>query len=95
MHRTPGSTKDYLSWLEDVDLVMMNGKRYTYDDPLVRLYVRLHGRPVPPSDADVVREVRAYAQTRVLQPVAVAAPVAVGADRPAEAGGTSGIIEID
>ncbi len=49
LRRTPGSTKDYLSWLEDVDLVSMAGKRYTYDDPLLRLYVRLHARPVPPS----------------------------------------------
>src|SRR5262249_37578771 len=27
--RTPGSTKDYLSWLEDVDLVTSRGKRYS------------------------------------------------------------------
>jgi hypothetical protein len=94
LHRTPGSTKDYLSWLEDVDVIAMHGKRYSYDDPLVRLYVRLHARPVPPTDADVVREVRAYAQARL--PQAVTAPaVLVAADRPAEAERPSGIIEID
>ena len=27
LHRTPGSTKDYLSWLEDVDLVTCRSKR--------------------------------------------------------------------
>ncbi len=96
LHRTPGSTKDYLSWLEDVDLVTMHGKRYTYDDPLLRLFVRLHVRPVPPSDADVVREVRAYAQARLPQsPAQAAKPVAAGMDRSSESGGASGIIEID
>lgn len=97
LRRTPGSTKDYLSWLEDVDLVSVAGKKYTFDDPLLRLYVRLHARAVPPSDTDVVREVRAYAASRLqLVPAAVAAqPVAVAADRGAEGGASSGIIEID
>jgi hypothetical protein len=95
--RTPGSTKDYLSWLEDVDLVTMRGKRYTFEDPVLRLYVRLHARPVPPTDADVVREVRAYAQARA-QSVPARATVTVaaaGPERSTDNGGTSGIIEID
>jgi len=97
LHRTPGSTKDYLSWLEDVDLVGMHGKRYSFEDSLLRLYVRLHVRPVPPTDADVVREVRAYAQARLPQAVAPSAvPVTAAVERVAEAGGgVSGIIEID
>jgi hypothetical protein len=97
LHRTPGSTKDYLSWLEDVDLVGMHGKRYSYEDSLLRLYVRLHVRPVPPTDADVVREVRAYAQARLPQAAGPSAvPVAAAVERVAEAGGgVSGIIEID
>ena len=33
LHRTPGSTKDYLSWLEDVDLVASRQKRYSFTDP--------------------------------------------------------------
>ncbi|HXT69950.1 MAG TPA: hypothetical protein VN700_09360 [Vicinamibacterales bacterium] len=98
LQRTPGSTKDYLSWLEDVDVISMHGKRYSYDDPLVRLYVRLYARPVPPTDADIVREVRAYAQARLPQmtptPVAVTAASAVS-DRTADAERASGIIEID
>jgi hypothetical protein len=98
LHRTPGSTKDYLSWLEDVDLIAMHGKRYSYEDPLVRVFVRLHARPTPPADTVVLREVRAYAQPRlaVAAPAAAAAPapVAVAAERAAEAG-ASGIIEID
>lgn len=93
LHRTPGSTKDYLSWLEDVDVISMHGKRYSYDDPLVRLYVRLHARPVPPTDADIVREVRAYAQARV--PQLVPAPVMAAVDRSADGDRASGIIEID
>src|SRR5262249_12957571 len=37
LQRTPGSTKDYLSWLEDVDLVTSRQKRYSFTDPLLRL----------------------------------------------------------
>ena len=48
LRRTPGSTKDYLSWLEDVDLVTSRQKRYSFTDPLLRLWVRLHCRPTPP-----------------------------------------------
>jgi hypothetical protein len=44
LHRTPGSTKDYLSWLEDVDLVTSRQKRYSFTDPVLRLWVRLHCR---------------------------------------------------
>ena len=59
--RTPGSTKDYLSWLDDVDLVTSEQKRYRFLDPLLRVWVRLHCRPCPPSDEDIAREVEAYA----------------------------------
>ncbi len=59
LHRTPGSTKDYLSWLEDVDLIVSRQKRYSFADPLTRLWVRLHCRPVPPSVDEVAREVQA------------------------------------
>jgi hypothetical protein len=95
LQRTPGSTKDYLSWLEDVDVITMQGKRYTYDDPLVRLYVRLHAKPIPPTDADVVREVRAYAQARMPQAAAVPAVAMASVERAADGDRTSGIIEID
>ena len=60
LRRTPGSTKDYLSWLEDVDLIVSHQKRYSFADPMMRLWVRLHCRPAPPSDDDVVREVHKY-----------------------------------
>ena len=94
LQRTPGSTKDYLSWLEDVDVITMQGKRYSYDDPLVRLYVRLHAKPVPPTDADIVREVRAYAQARVPQ-LAQAAVALASVERSPDGDRASGIIEID
>ena len=91
--RTPGSTKDYLSWLEDVDLVTSRLKRYSYTDPLLRVWVRLHCRASAPTDDDLAREVHRYALPR-LPPAAL--------DRPpqaepalAMAGGASGIIEID
>ena len=68
LHRTPGSTKDYLSWLEDVDLVTSRQKRYSFTDPVLRLWVRLHCHPVPPTEEDVAREVQHYALARLPQP---------------------------
>ena len=87
LQRTPGSTKDYLSWLEDVDLVSVHRKRYTFADPLLRLWVRLHCRPEPPEESEVAREVQDYALTRLPQ----AEPALVRAGRRS----ASGIIEID
>jgi hypothetical protein len=60
--RTPGSTKDYLSWLQDVDLVTSEQKRYRFRDPLLRVWVRLHCRPCPPAPEEIAREVRQYAE---------------------------------
>ncbi len=65
LRRTPGSTKDYLSWLEDVDLVTSRQKRYSFVDPVLRLWVRLHARPMPPGVDDVAREVQQYAVSRL------------------------------
>ena len=98
LHRTPGSTKDYLSWLEDVDLVVSRQKRYSFTDPLLRLWVRLNCRSTSPSDDDVVREVQLYANTRI--PLREAAPVlafagAAAGEPTAEERKSWGIIEID
>lgn len=89
LQRTPGSTKDYLSWLEDVDLIVSRQKRYSYADPLMRLWVRLHCRPVPPSVDEVAREVQTYAASRLPEAEPAVARVAAS-DRRAV-----GIIEID
>ena len=90
LHRTPGSTKDYLSWLEDVDLVTARQKRYSYTDPMLRLWVRLHCRPMPPADDDLAREVQAYAEARLPQAEPALAIAAGAEDRK-----SWGIIEID
>jgi SAM-dependent methyltransferase len=90
LQRTPGSTKDYLSWLEDVDLVVSRQKRYSFSDPLLRLWVRLHCRPVPPGVDEVAREVQNYALSRLPQPEPSLAMVTAGAERKGW-----GIIEID
>ena len=98
LRRTPGSTKDYLSWLEDVDLVVSRQKRYAFTDPVLRLWVRLNCRSTPPSDEDVAREVQHYAVARV--PAREAAPAlafagAVAGEPTAEERKSWGIIEID
>jgi hypothetical protein len=90
LHRTPGSTKDYLSWLEDVDLIVSRQKRYSFADPLTRLWVRLHCRPVPPSVDEVAREVQAYAMARLPHAEPSMAMATAGPYRK-----ESGLIEID
>ncbi len=58
--RTPGSTRDYLRWLEEVDLIVSKDKRYYYIDPILRLWVRIHGSGELPTDRDIHREVDAH-----------------------------------
>ena len=91
LRRTPGSTKDYLSWLEDVDLIVSRQKRYSFSDPMLRLWVRLHCHAVPPGEEDITRELHAYVLARLPH----AEPSLALAGTPAERDKYSGIIEID
>ena len=97
--RTPGSTRDYLSWLEDVDMIGARQKRYSFADPLLRLWVRLHCRPAPPEGPRLEREVREYAASRL--PRADPSPAPPPAPRAATPGPARrpprswGLIEID
>lgn len=63
--RSPGSTKDYLGWLEDVDLVRVQGKRYRVADPVLRLWIGLNTGPDAPAEADAADAVRRYALARL------------------------------
>lgn len=100
LRRTPGSTKDYLSWLEDVDVVTARQKRYGFADPMLRLWVRLYCRPLPPTEEELAREVQAYAMTRLPHPepeLALAGAAGTPVER-TDGGDRSkpwGIIEID
>ena len=94
LRRTPGSTKDYLSWLEDVDLIVSQRKRYSFSDPLLRVWVRLYCRPSGPSDEEVAREVQSYALARLPQPEP-AMVVAGGGELADDDRKSWGIIEID
>jgi hypothetical protein len=106
--RTPGSTKDYLSWLLDVDLVTCVRKRYRLADPLLRLWVRINRGPSLPDEDRVIGEVQQYALERLREAPPAALVAAAGVertrtfertaalDRPAaERAARSGIIEID
>jgi hypothetical protein len=95
LHRTPGSTKDYLSWLEDVDLVTSRQKRYSFTDPLLRLWVRLHCRPVAPSVDEIAHEVQRYAVARLPHAEPVPALAYAGVDATPDERKSWGIIEID
>jgi hypothetical protein len=94
LRRTPGSTKDYLSWLEDVDLIVSRTKRYSFADPMLRLWVRLHCRPAPPTEEEVAQEVHSYVMARL--PHAEPA-LAMAGSTPGESDREKswGIIEID
>jgi hypothetical protein len=95
LHRTPGSTKDYLSWLEDVDLIVSRQKRYSFADPLMRLWVRLHCCALPPGDDEVAREVHGYVMARLPHPEPAMA-LAGGANTTDDDRSRNwGIIEID
>src|SRR5262249_19666459 len=91
LRRTPGSTKDYLSWLGDGDLIVSRQKRYSYPDPMLRLWVRLHCHAVPPADEDITRELHEYVMSRLPH----AEPSLALAGTPVERDKYSGIIEID
>ena len=61
--RTPGSTRDYLRWLEEVDLIASRERRYGFVDPLLRVWTRIYWRGTPARDVDVEREVDRYLET--------------------------------
>jgi len=96
LQRTPGSTKDYLSWLEDVDLVTSRQKRYSYTDPLLRVWVRLHCRASAPTEDDLAREIHRYALPRLPHRQEPALAMATAGGGPSEEDRKPwGIIEID
>ena len=70
MGRTPGSTKDYLGWLGNVDLVQVHRKRYTISDPMLRLWIRLYSGCDRPADERIAEEVQRYAMLRLSAPPA-------------------------
>ena len=49
-------------------------KRYSFADPLLRVWVRLHCRPTPPTHEEVAREVQQYAFARLPQNRRAGAP---------------------
>ncbi len=96
LQRTPGSTKDYLSWLEDVDLVTARQKRYSFTDSLLRVWVRLHCRATAPTEDDLAHEVHRYALPRLPQAEPALAMATAGTVGSGEDDKKAwGIIEID
>jgi hypothetical protein len=95
LQRTPGSTKDYLSWLEDVDLVASRQKRYSFSDPLLRVWVRLYCRASAPTEDDVAREIHRYALPRLPPPHEPALALATAGAAAEDDKKPWGIIEID
>ena len=61
---------------------------------MLRLWVRLHCRPTPPTSEEVAREVQRYALARMPQPEPPALAYA-GVDATPEERKSWGIIEID
>jgi hypothetical protein len=65
LQRTPGSTRDYLGWLEDVDLVLAHRKRFSVADPILRLWIGLYSGSASPDEERVSDAVRRYALARL------------------------------
>jgi hypothetical protein len=63
--RTPGSTKDYLGWLENVDLVRVQRKRYSISDPMLRLWIRINTGCDRATEERTAAEVRRYTLVRL------------------------------
>ena len=72
--RTPGAVRDYLVWLVGVDALRMVKKRYFYVDPILRTWVRLHGRGRPPLASELRAAAAALAEAA---PSAAETPAAV------------------
>ncbi len=72
--RTPGAVRDYLVWLVGVDALRMVKKRYFYVDPVLRAWVRLHGRGRPPLAAELRAAAAAIASTGGTTPDETQAP---------------------
>ncbi len=70
-------------------------KRYSFTDPLLRLWVRLHCRAAAPTEDDMAREIRRYALPRLPQGEPTLAMVAAGTGSSEEDKKAWGIIEID
>jgi len=68
LDRTPGSTRDYLRWLEEVDLIAVRDKRFYFVDPVLRLWLRLYGRGERPSRADIASETSRHLDGRAVVP---------------------------
>jgi hypothetical protein len=62
---------------------------------MMRLWVRLHCRPAPPSDDDVVREVHKYVISRLPSAEPARALALATGDAATERDKSWGIIEID
>jgi hypothetical protein len=69
LDRTAGTTRDYLRWLEEVDLLVARGKRYFFVDPLLRLWMRIYARGEPSDEELVRKEVLIYAGALVPAPI--------------------------
>ena len=79
-----------------MDLVTSRQKRYSFTDPLLRVWVRLHCRASAPTEDDLAREVHRYALPRLPQQHEPALAMATAGGGPADEDRKAwGIIEID
>jgi hypothetical protein len=100
--RTAGSVRDYLRWLEEVELITARDKRFFFVDPILRLWLRLHGRGVVPTDKEVMAEVETHLGGERPLPEPRPEPIAAPVEEPEEApqylpppDETDDLIEID
>ena len=102
MAMNPYSGKTYAEAIDHLvarfgarEALLFEGKRYSFADPMMRLWVRLHCRPTPPNDEDVVREVHRFVMSRIPAATEPAHAMALAGEPAAERDKSWGIIEID
>jgi hypothetical protein len=61
-----------LRWLEEVDLIVVRDRRFYFVDPVLRVWMRIYSRGMPPGEDDIRREVFAYLEGLTPFPTAVA-----------------------
>ncbi|MFQ5790144.1 MAG: hypothetical protein ACE5JI_06660 [Acidobacteriota bacterium] len=95
LQRKAGSTRDYLRWLEEVELIAVRRKRFYFVDPVLRLWLRLYGKGSLPSSREIHKEVESHLEERNPEDHPIVPAPTSPSLRATEISGEDELIEID